>query len=117
MPKKKLVKDKFKNIKKTGLFIFKIKFTLYNLLAITPAIATTAEEPIISVVHTQENASQWAGIETRLQAIGVKYCVISLDNVKSAADWGDRPVLFLPNVESVSPTQAIALEEWMRNGG
>jgi uncharacterized lipoprotein YddW (UPF0748 family) len=115
--KKKTIKDKYKNIKTVGLFIFKIKFTLYNLLTITPAIATTAEEPIISVVHTQENASQWAGIENRLQAIGVKYCVISLDRVKSAADWGDRPVLFLPNVESVSPTQAIALEEWMRNGG
>ncbi len=116
---KKIRKNQLKNIKTTGLFIFKIKFLfiLYNLFAIAPAIAATAEEPVFSIVHTQENASQWAGIENRLQAIGAKYCVISLDSVKSAADWGARPVLFLPNVESISPVQAIALEEWMRNGG
>ncbi|MCP6762048.1 MAG: family 10 glycosylhydrolase [Fischerella sp. CENA71] len=116
---KKIRKNQLKNIKTTRLYIFKIKliFLLYNIFAIAPAIAATSEEPVFSIVHTQENANQWAGIENRLQAIGAKYCVISLDSVKSAADWGDRPVLFLPNVENISPVQAIALEEWMRNGG
>ena len=109
-------KSKFKNLKTTGLFIFKIKFIMYSLVNILPANATTSE-PVFSIVHTQENSNQWTGIENRLRSVGVKYCVISLDSVRSAADWGDRPVLFLPNVENLTPGQAIALEEWMRKGG
>ncbi|WP_267871185.1 family 10 glycosylhydrolase [Nostoc sp. XA010] len=75
------------------------------------------EEPVLSVVHSQENANQWRGITDRLQTIGVKYCVIPLADVRSGADWGDRRILFLPNVETLTPTQAIALEEWMSKGG
>ncbi|MGH2414954.1 MAG: hypothetical protein ACRDEA_14950, partial [Microcystaceae cyanobacterium] len=71
----------------------------------------------MSIVQSEENANQWAGITNRLQTTGVKYCVIALSSVKSAADWGDRTVLFLPNVESLTPAQAIALEEWMSKGG
>ncbi|MCX7593523.1 MAG: family 10 glycosylhydrolase [Fischerella sp.] len=109
-------KGKFRNIKTAGFFIFKIKFILSSLVNILPVNATTSE-PVFSVVHTQENSNQWTGIENRLRSMGVKYCVISLESVKSAADWGDRPVLFLPNVENLTPGQAIALEEWMRKGG
>jgi len=38
--------------------------------------------------------------------------------VKSAADLGDRvKVVFLPNVKTLTPAQAIALEEWMSQVG
>ncbi|GAB1542362.1 hypothetical protein NUACC21_50360 [Scytonema sp. NUACC21] len=112
---KKQVK-KFKlEIQRAGFLILNFKFLLLNLL-ILPVSATTPE-PVITIVQSAENANQWAGITNRLQAAGVKYCAISLSNVKSAADWGDRVVLFLPNVESITPAQAIALEEWMSKGG
>ncbi|MEH2459917.1 glycoside hydrolase family 10 protein [Nostoc sp.] len=103
-------------IKKAGLFILIFNFLILNSFSILPVTAAT-EEPVLSVVYGQENANQWTGISDRLQAIGVKYCVIPLNDVKSAADWGDRGVLFLPNVETLTPTQAIALEEWMSQGG
>ena len=103
-------------IRKAGFFIFIVKFFLFNFLSISPATAAT-EEPILSVVQSQENSQQWTGITKRLQKIGVQYCVISLADVQNAADWGDRGVLFLPNVETLTATQAIALEEWMSKGG
>ncbi|BAZ51500.1 hypothetical protein NIES4103_41570 [Nostoc sp. NIES-4103] len=105
-----------KKIRKTGFFILIFKFFIWNYFSISPVTAAT-EEPILSVVQSQENTQQWAEITKRLQSIGAKYCVIGLADVKSAADWGDRTVLFLPNVETLTPAQAIALEEWMSKGG
>lgn len=43
--------------------------------------------------------------------------MISLKEVKRAADWGQRRVLFLPNLERLTSQQAIALDEWISNGG
>ncbi|BAY24640.1 hypothetical protein NIES2100_44350 [Calothrix sp. NIES-2100] len=103
-------------IKQAGFFIFNLQFLLLNSLGILPAIAAD-EEPVLSIVYSQDNSNQWSTITNRLQATGVKYCVISLDAVRSPADWGDRRVLFLPNVETITPAQAIALEEWMSQGG
>ncbi|MDZ7952819.1 glycoside hydrolase family 10 protein [Nostoc sp. DedQUE09] len=110
-------KDISLKIKKARrLVILSCEIVVLNLLSILPVTAAT-EEPVLSVVYGQENANQWKGISDRLQTIGVKYCVISLNDVKNGADWGDRRVLFLPNVETLTPTQAIALEEWMSKGG
>ncbi|MHC5745148.1 MAG: family 10 glycosylhydrolase [Nostoc sp.] len=110
-------KDISLKIKKARrLFILSCEIVVLNFLSILPVTAAT-EEPVLSVVYGQENANQWTGISDRLQTIGVKYCVISLNDVKSGADWGDRRVLFLPNVETLTPTQAIALEDWMSKGG
>ncbi|WP_414548214.1 glycoside hydrolase family 10 protein [Anabaena sp. CCY 0017] len=105
-----------KKVKKAGFFIFTFKLLIFNSFGILPATATTGE-PVLSVVHSQENQQQWAEITQRLQAINVKYCVIPIANVRSAADWGDRKVLFLPNVEKLTSVQAIALQEWMSKGG
>ena len=105
-----------KKVKKAGFFIFTFKLLIFNSFGILPATATTGE-PVLSVVHSQENQQQWAEITQRLQAINVKYCVIPIANVRSAADWGDRQVLFLPNVEKLTSVQAIALQEWMSKGG
>jgi uncharacterized lipoprotein YddW (UPF0748 family) len=112
----KRIKDGKIKLKKTGFFILKCQFLLCNLFNILPTIATT-QSPILTIVQSQENTNQWAGITNRLQGTGVKYCVVSLTNVRSAADWGDRQVLFLPNINTLTPTQAIALEEWMSKGG
>jgi uncharacterized lipoprotein YddW (UPF0748 family) len=95
------------------LTFYFLPFTFFN---IKPAIAAT-QSPTLTIVQSQENTNQWTGITNRLQQAGVKYCVISLTNVRSAADWGDRQVLFLPNVDTLTPAQAIALEEWMSKGG
>jgi uncharacterized lipoprotein YddW (UPF0748 family) len=109
------IKVKFP-LKKAGFFIFYFQILTSNCFNILPARAVNTE-PVLSVVQSQENTPQWTGITKRLQTIGVQYCVIPLATVKSAADWGDRRVLFLPNVETLSPTQAIALEAWMSKGG
>ena len=88
---------------------------LASCLVMLPA--TGAEQGVLGVVKSEENANEWTGITTRLQAANVAYCVIDLPSVKNAADLGDRRVLFLPNVESLTPEQAIALEDWMSQGG
>ncbi len=103
-------------IKKIGLFILKFQLFIVYLFHLSPAMGGTSE-PVLSVVQSQENANQWRGITNRLEAAGVKYCVIPLESVRNAADLGDRTVLFLPNVETLTPAQAIALEEWMSKGG
>ncbi|MDJ0695555.1 family 10 glycosylhydrolase [Mastigocoleus sp. MO_188.B34] len=68
-------------------------------------------------MYSQENANQWDGIDKRLRAANVSYCIVPLSQVRRAADLGDRKVLFLPNIETLTPAQAIALEEWMSKGG
>lgn len=112
---KKRIKEGIK-FKKTGFLILKCQFVVGSFLNILPAFAQ-AESPVLTIVQSQENTAQWTGITNRLQGAGVKYCVVSLTNVRSAGDWGDRQVLFLPNVETLTPAQAIALEEWMSKGG
>jgi len=112
---KRLKKIKSK-IKHAGFLIVNFNLLIFNSLVILPAMAAP-EEPVLSVVQSEENANQWTGITNRLQAAGVNYCVIPLANVRSAADWGERRVLLLPNVETLNPSQIIALEEWMSKGG
>lgn len=71
----------------------------------------------ISVVYSAENANQWGEISKRLQAAGLSYCIVPLHRVQTFGDWGERRVLLMPNVENITPMQAIALEEWMSRGG
>lgn len=84
---------------------------------LVPSPTQAAEKEVLGVVRSETNASQWANINKRLQAAGVSYCVIDLANVKSATDLSDRPVVFLPGVETLTPAQVIALEAWMSRGG
>ncbi len=88
-----------------------------SLLPIFTLPAEAVETPVLGVVRSEENAQNWQVITTRLQASGINYCVIDLASVRSATDLSDRPVVFLPNVETISPAQAIALETWMSKGG
>jgi len=79
--------------------------------------ASVRAQAVLGVVKSEENANQWTEIKSRLRVAGVPYCVIELPTVRSAADLSDRPVVFLPNIETITPAQAIALEEWMSRGG
>lgn len=105
----------------TRLFIFlKSAFLLATFIINSPVSANESESlrgRKISIVYSQENANQWAGISKRLQAVGVDYCIIPLNRVQTVGDWGERRVLLMPNIENISPSQAIALEEWMSKGG
>jgi uncharacterized lipoprotein YddW (UPF0748 family) len=109
------VKNRLK-FKIAGLFIVNINFLIFNLSGILPTKAATETE-VLSVIKSQDNSNQWRGITNRLQAVGAKYCVIPLNSVKNVADLGKQQVLLLPNVEVLTPVQAIALEEWMSRGG
>ena len=104
------------NLKKLGLFVLKSQFFVLSHYWTLPATATT-EKPVLSIIYSQENANLWEGINKRLQAGNLSYCIVPLSQVRRAADLGDRKVLFLPNVETLTPAQAIALEEWMSKGG
>ncbi|MBE9229819.1 glycoside hydrolase family 10 protein, partial [Phormidium sp. LEGE 05292] len=79
--------------------------------------AALAEGVTLGVVRSGDNATQWMGITNRLNQSGVAYCVVDLQSVQKATDLTGTRVLFLPNVESLSPQQAIALSEWMKKGG
>ncbi|MBD2455358.1 family 10 glycosylhydrolase [Nostoc sp. FACHB-87] len=105
--------------KRARFFIFSFNFLMINCLTSFNILSVRAAdaEPVFSVVQSAENQQQWTGITKRLQALGVRYCVIPLTQVRSGADWGDRRVLFLPNVETLNPAQAIALESWVSKGG
>ncbi|MBD2292179.1 family 10 glycosylhydrolase [Anabaena sphaerica FACHB-251] len=96
--------------------LFCLNFLIFNFWGILPTNAAT-QKGVLNVIQNQENAQQWTGITKRLQAVGAKYCVIPLANINNVADLGQQRVLLLPNVETLTPGQAIALEEWMNRGG
>lgn len=71
----------------------------------------------VGVVRSQENAKQWSTITERLQAVGVSYCILETQNWQKEEDLKNVKVLFLPNVENINSSQAIALHNWMSRGG
>ncbi|MEA5620025.1 glycoside hydrolase family 10 protein, partial [Cronbergia sp. UHCC 0137] len=89
-----------------------ISFLIFSYVGISPVTAN-----MLSVVKSETNANDWPTIANRLKSMGVKYCVIPLEKVRNPADWGKQRVLFLPNVEKLTPVQAIALEKWTKQGG
>jgi uncharacterized lipoprotein YddW (UPF0748 family) len=99
-----------------GLFLLNFNFLTVNLGVMLPAKAVT-EAAVLSVVKSQDNANQWIGITKRLETVGVRYCVIPLGSVNNVADLGQPQVLLLPNIETLTTVQAIALKEWMNRGG
>ncbi len=104
------------NKKTVGFVILNINLFLFNVLGILPAKAIN-DTPVFSVVNSQDNPEQWKGISNRLQKLNVNYCVIPLNQVKNKDDWGKAQVLFLPNVEVLTTAQAIALDQWVSQGG
>ncbi len=88
--------------------------TLINALVTSPITAQTIP---LAVVKSPENTANWSGISSRLQSIGVTYCVVDFAQVRQASDLGNTQLLFLPNIERLEPTQITALQEWMGKGG
>jgi uncharacterized lipoprotein YddW (UPF0748 family) len=99
-----------------GFVILNINLLLFNVLGVLPAKAIK-DTPVFSVVNSQDNPAQWQVISNRLQKLNVNYCVIPLSQVKNKDDWGKSQVLFLPNVEVLTTEQAIALDQWVSQGG
>lgn len=102
---------------KINLCLVLTSYLLPLLSPLAAQTATAAPTNVLGVVRSQENAAQWTGITERLQAAKVAYCVIDLESVRNVTDFSNLPVVFLPNVANISPTQAIALEEWLSRGG
>jgi uncharacterized lipoprotein YddW (UPF0748 family) len=72
---------------------------------------------VLGVVRSTDNVSQWQQIVDRVQATGIPYREIDLQQVRHPSDLSGVSVLFLPNVETITSTQMIAIETWMNQGG
>lgn len=88
--------------------------TLINALITQPTSAQTAQ---LAVVKSPENTANWSGISSRLQSVGVNYCVVDFAQVRQVSDLGNTQLLFLPNIERLEIAQINALQEWMNQGG
>ncbi len=83
-------------------------------LAATPVEAQTDK---LAVLRSPENARQWSGITSRLQATGVDYCVVDMTGSSPELELSGVEVLFLPNVERLNGRQVAILQRWMAQGG
>ena len=89
--------------------------TLVNLFIIFPS--PSFAEVALGVVRSSENSPDWVKITTRLWESGIAYKPINLEEIKSTADLAGVNVLFLPNIETLSPAQIKVLEAWTKQGG
>lgn len=89
--------------------------TLLNLLILFPS--PSFAEVVLGVVRSSENSPDWVKITTRLWESGIAYKPINLEQIKSTADLADVNVLFLPNIETLTPAQIQVLEAWASQGG
>ncbi|MBZ8179932.1 family 10 glycosylhydrolase [Oscillatoria salina IIICB1] len=87
------------------------------LFSFFPAPGKSAETGRLGVVRSPENAQQWQGIVSRLQATGFDYCVVELANLDEAEDLTGVGVLLIPNVETMTGEQVQALQSWVNLGG
>jgi uncharacterized lipoprotein YddW (UPF0748 family) len=97
------------------------------LLAVLPTYAETLlptdtkqrqTAPVsLGVVRSSENQSDWATITQRLQTVGIQYKVVEVEGLDQPDQLADLNVLFLPNVQTLSSAQVIALGAWMNQGG
>ncbi|HEY9649425.1 MAG TPA: family 10 glycosylhydrolase [Coleofasciculaceae cyanobacterium] len=71
----------------------------------------------LGIVKSRENEGHWLEITQRLQATGVDYCIVDWANIQKASDLGGTSLLFLPNIELLTPAQLMALQEWVSKGG
>jgi uncharacterized lipoprotein YddW (UPF0748 family) len=100
------------SFKTVGLFWLKLNIFMLTFWGILPANATI-QTGVFNVIQSQENSQEWTEITKRLQAVGAKYCVIPLANIKNVEDLGKQRVLLLPNIEKLTPIQLIAIKEWI----
>jgi uncharacterized lipoprotein YddW (UPF0748 family) len=72
---------------------------------------------VLGVIQSTDNLPEWQQITARLQAMGSAYQVIDWSQVQQAADLEPATVLFLPNIETISSEQLLAVQEWLGRGG
>ncbi|MEG4453724.1 family 10 glycosylhydrolase [Microcoleus sp. N9_A1] len=89
--------------------------TLLNLFIIFPS--PSFAEVVLGVVRSSENSPDWVKITTRLWESGIAYKPINLEEIKNVADLAGVNVLFLPNIETLTPAQIKVLEAWASQGG
>ncbi|PSB39599.1 hypothetical protein C7B69_02270 [filamentous cyanobacterium Phorm 46] len=89
--------------------------TLLNLFILFPS--PSFAEVVLGVVRSSENSPDWVKITTRLWESGIAYKPINLEEIKNLADLAGVNVLFLPNIETLSPAQLKVLEAWASQGG
>ncbi len=95
--------------------LFKLIYSLLPLtMSVSPAMAIGE---VLGVVKSPDNARQWAEIVSRLERVGVKYCIVETANWKTELDLGTVSVLLLPNIETLNGVQANIIEGWMNRGG
>ncbi len=86
----------------------------------TPVLVSQAQQRqaiTLGVIRSAENAPQWQNISDRLSALDTPYEVIELNDVQQAGDLANFTVVFLPNIQTLSSEQVLALEAWMGQGG
>jgi uncharacterized lipoprotein YddW (UPF0748 family) len=76
-----------------------------------------AAEEVLGVVKSADNIRQWPEITNRLDRVGINYCVVDTNNWQQELDFGSISVLLLPSVENIDGSQAVAIEQWMNQGG
>lgn len=82
-----------------------------------PIVQTPQPAIALGVVRSPDNADQWQGIVARLKEAGISYQVIEWQQVQQTADLGNVTVLFLPDIETISAEQLLALQGWINGGG
>ncbi|MGB3510241.1 MAG: family 10 glycosylhydrolase [Microcoleaceae cyanobacterium] len=89
--------------------------TLLGLMVLlpTPGSANT----LLGIVRSPENTDEWNQIITRIRATGVSYQPIDLTQINTVADLSGIKIIFLPNIEKLTPTQLQVLQEWTKQGG
>ena len=73
--------------------------------------------PEMGVVIGKENAQQWPEISSRLQTLGVNYCVLDIRDWQQEQNLKSLSVLFLPNVSNLTGEQVLSLDNWIDHGG
>ncbi len=89
--------------------------TLLNLFILFPS--PSFAEVVLGVVRSSENSPDWVKITTRLWESGIAYKPINLEEIKNLGDLAGVNVLFLPNIETLTPAQIKVLEAWTKQGG
>lgn len=89
--------------------------SLLNLFILFPS--PSFAQVVLGVIRSSENSPDWQKITTRLSESGIAYQPINLEQIKSTADLAGVNVLFLPNIETLTPAQIKVLEAWASQGG
>ncbi len=89
--------------------------SLLNIFILFPS--PSFAQVLLGVVRSSENSPDWIKITTRLWESGIAYKPINLEEIKTVGDLAGVNVLFLVNIETLTPAQIKVLETWASQGG